>query len=189
MVAHVKQVKSYRKPGGAGGPDGPVRQITDLWSLVVGLFVTGKNFAKPQITVHFPRQAVDNLATYKGHIELVGKEEAPATPKCTACGMCARVCPSGCITVTAKTAEPEPPAEGADAAGGEDKPVKRKTLREPEVFELDYNLCSLCGLCVEVCPVVALRNARNVYLAGLTREEFEYDLIQRFKKQASEKKE
>ncbi len=185
MASDTKQVKSYRRPG---APGGPIRQITDLWSLVVGLFITGKNFAKPQITVHFPRQAVDNLATYKGHIELVGKEEALATPKCTACGMCARVCPSSCIVVTAKTAEPEPLPEGAEAPDVDAKPAKRKTLREPEIFELDYNLCSLCGLCVEVCPVAALRNSTNVYLAGLTREEFEYDLIKRLKKEAAEKK-
>jgi NADH-quinone oxidoreductase subunit I len=87
-----------------------------LWSLVVGLRVTGDNMVKPQITVHYPRRTVESLEGYRGHVQLVGKPGNPAEPRCICCMMCVNSCPSSCITVV-QAAEPkaEPAAEEAKA--------------------------------------------------------------------------
>lgn len=148
--------------------------LRGLWSLVVGLKITGKEFVKPQVTVHYPRAVVDNLATFRGHIELVGTDKEPATPKCITCMMCSTVCPSGCIALSKF---PTPKVEE-----GAPKP---KPIKTPKDFTLNYNTCSLCGLCVQNCPVDSLRFSTDVYLAGTTREEFEYDLMARLRAQAA----
>lgn len=172
------QVRHYKKQG----PQSVAAVVGDffsgLWSLVVGLSVTGRNFADTQITVHYPRQDVgeEQLEGYRGHIELVPKPKDPFTPKCILCMMCARACPSNCITVKMKKQPKEEPAEeGA-------KP--KKAPKEVETFHLDYNLCSLCSLCVQSCPVNSLRHSKNVYISGFHKEHFEMDLMARLHKQA-----
>ena len=73
--------------------------VAGLWSLIVGLKVTGTYFFRPQVTVHYPRQVVENLATFRGPIELVENPDDPGRPRCIACMTCASICPHGCITV------------------------------------------------------------------------------------------
>ena len=156
--------------------------IKRQWSLVVGLKVTGKNYVKPQLTVHYPRQVVDNLSTYKGHIQLVGKPKQPDVPKCICCMLCVTSCPSGCIKVV-KTKPPKvevPP----DLPEGE-APPKPKAPKTPSKWTLDYNLCSLCGTCAEVCPVKSIEFSNDVYLAGYSRKDFEYDLMADLKERAA----
>jgi len=148
--------------------------------------VTGKNFMLPQITVHYPRQVVTNLDTFRGHIDLVVKDDDPFKPKCILCGQCENNCPSGCITIESVTREiPAAPAPETAPPGpeGEAKPApKPKKVKELTRFLLDYNLCSLCGLCVQNCPVDSLRFSRDVYLAGYSRGEFEFDLMETLQK-------
>ncbi len=153
--------------------------LKGLWSLAVGLKVTGREFARPQLTVHYPRKVVDNIVTYRGHIELVGKPKEPAVPKCITCMMCATVCPSGCISI-----KKFPPPKVAPAAEGEEAKPKAKPVKTPKAFNLNYNTCSLCGLCVQNCPVDSLRFSTDVYLAGVSRADFEYDLMARLAAQA-----
>ncbi len=165
-----------------------------VWSMLVGLKITGKNFFQPQITVHYPRKTVDSLEGYRGHIELVSKEEEPGASKCIACGTCYQLCPSGCISLRAKhqTGQTSAVLPHPDMAG---LPLELKqkiqhpadVIREPESFHLDYNFCSLCGLCVQNCPAGALRFSSDVYLAGYSRQEFEYDLLARLRLQADKK--
>lgn len=145
--------------------------VAGLWSLVVGLFITGKNFALPQLTVHYPRQAVPNLDTYRGHIELVAKDNDPTQPRCLACQLCATACPSQCIkiVIAKETVDKEQP------------PAKKAPKKRPEAFYLNYNLCSLCGMCVQSCPADSLMFSRDVYLAGYARQDFEYDLMERMR--------
>ncbi|GAB6175794.1 hypothetical protein JCM16814_06850 [Desulfobaculum senezii] len=167
--------------------------VKGLWSLLVGLRVTGQNFVRPQLTVHYPRKTVDNIHTYHGHIELVGKPKEPAVPKCICCMLCVTSCPSGCISVIKKK-EPKPAAkEGPEApkemvgeVKGKTEPPKKKPVKTPSKWKLDYNLCSLCGTCVEVCPVKSIRFSTDVYLAGYERNDFEYDLLARLREQAGE---
>lgn len=159
--------------------------VSDLWSLMVGLRVTKKYFLDPQVTVRYPWKAVANIDSYKGHLELVGAK-APGKAKCISCGMCALACPSNCLTVVKRKAPKPTPEEEqalAEAKAKGEKP-KDKTPKDPEKFLYDFTLCSLCGTCMENCPVGALAFTGNPYLAGYSREDFHFDLVQVLKNQA-----
>ena len=167
------------------------KTLKGLWSLIVGLKVTGKEFCRPWITVQYPRQEVSNLDSYRGHIELVSQPNEPKKPLCIVCKRCEEVCPSGCIRV-----EGHLPGDAfvetrqlllisnVRLPGSSSKePIcsTDKALRILDSFTLNFNLCSLCGLCVQSCPVSSLTFSKDVYLAGRTRKDFEFDLIKRLK--------
>jgi NADH-quinone oxidoreductase subunit I len=159
--------------------------VSDLWSLMVGLRVTKKYFLDPQVTVRYPWKAVANIESFKGHLMLVGAK-TPGKPKCISCGMCALACPSNCLTVVKrKVPKPTPEEEKAlaEAKAKGEKP-KDKAPKDPEKFLYDYTLCSLCGTCMENCPVGALDFTGSPYLAGYSRDDFHFDLVQVLKNQA-----
>lgn len=160
-------------------------------SLLTGLGITGKVFTQPQVTVHYPRARADNLGTYRGHIELVGSPKDPATPRCISCMLCSSVCPSGCISIKKHPKPPAPKAEavpdhgkGLSVPAAKAPPPKAKVVKTPKAFSLDYSLCSLCGLCVQNCPVSSLRFSTHVYFAAGGREAFKMDLMARLAGQA-----
>jgi len=171
-----------------------VQTIKSLWSLMVGLKITSVEFFKPQITVHYPRKEVTNLGTYRGHIDLVPLTNDPATPRCIMCGYCAETCPSGCITLKFHMVGEKGHAEQRrQLLLGLDVPVPHSAGKTPppdkiervlEGFNLDYNYCSLCGLCVQGCPVGSLDFSRDSYLCGTARKDFEFDLLARLKSRA-----
>ena len=165
--------------------------VKDCWSLIVGLKITGKYFCKPLITVHYPREVIDseNLSTFGGHVEQIGKPKDPATPKCISCMMCATNCPSRCLTVVKQKApKPTPEQEQAMAEAKEkgEKVVKPKAPKNPAKFTYDYSLCSLCGTCIDVCPVKSLKFSNNIYWVATSRKEMKLDLLARLKEQATE---
>ncbi len=147
--------------------------VKGLYSLAVGMKITGKEFAKPWITTRYPWKTVDNLSTYFGHVELVPGAEDPGETSCIACGICAKNCPSSAITVKAAPSVEEPAAEGEK---------KKKARKKPGVFLVDFSLCSLCGQCVEGCPQDALRFSRHVYWAVMDRKNLTVDLLDRLAK-------
>jgi len=165
------------------------------WSLIVGLKVTGKNFVQPQLTVHYPRQTAENVATYKGHVQLVGKPKEPEIPKCICCMLCVTSCPSGCIKVVKMKPPKEDAPETATAEAPKNMPEelkpekqappKDKTPKTPSKWMLDYNMCSLCGTCVEVCPVKSIEYSNDIYVAGFSRDDFKYDLLADLKERAA----
>lgn len=170
-----------------------IQPIVDLWSLIVGLAVTGKFFCGKQVTVHYPRQVVKNvdLVDFRGHVEMIPNPKDPAKSKCIACGMCAMYCPSNCLTVVKpKPPKPTPEEQKAmeEAKARGEKPKEPKAPREPVSFTYDYTLCSLCATCVENCPAGALRFSNDIYLAGTSRKDFFYDLLARLKEQAEKGK-
>lgn len=168
------------------------KTMKGLWSLIVGLKVTGKEFCRPWITVHYPRQEVSNLESYRGHIELVAQPDDPKNALCIVCKRCEEICPSGCIQVEGHLPESDSaeirqlllitniPLPGSKARN----PIcaTEKATKILDSFKLNYNLCSLCGLCVQSCPVSSLTFSKDVYLAGFARKDFEFDLIKRMKK-------
>jgi len=66
--------------------------------------------------------------------------------RCTSCMVCARGCPSWCISLDSHT-EPIP-----DLPPG----ARERTHNVLDRFEIDWSLCMYCGICVEECPFDAL---------------------------------
>jgi len=129
-------------------------------SLLTGMGITLRQFFRPSVTVHYPHQTLTMPKRFRGHIVL---KKDPATGKstCVACDLCVKACPSNCIAVE-----------------GEKKPGDKR--KSATLFELDYTQCSLCGACVEVCPVDALEYSRAYNLASTTKEEYSLiDLLKR----------
>lgn len=146
----------------------PILEILQgFWSLLVGMKVTIGQFFKPQITVHYPHEALKMTPRYRGHIEML-KEEDTGLSVCTACKLCEKACPSFCITVE----------------GGKVEGVKRRVAN---LYSLDFTKCSLCGACVEVCPVDAIRFSKDYNLAGFARNEYVMDLLANMKVKPAEK--
>jgi NADH-quinone oxidoreductase chain I len=137
--------------------------LTGFYSLLAGLGVTIRYFVKPIVTVQYPREKIAMSPSYRGHTEFIIDVET-GSHRCNACENCARTCPSSVITVT-----------GAKLAG-----TKKKRA---VTYVLDYSLCSLCGLCVEVCPTKALKFSDEYRLTGYSRLEMRIDVIARLQAQ------
>ena len=67
-------------------------------------------------------------------------------PACTSCMICARECPSWCISIDSHT-QPV-----ADLPAG----ARVRTENVLDRFAIDWSLCMYCGICVEECPFDAL---------------------------------
>ncbi|MHA6525679.1 NADH-quinone oxidoreductase subunit I [Tessaracoccus sp. G1721] len=65
--------------------------------------------------------------------------------RCTSCMICARECPTWCITLTSHL-EQTVPAPGA----------RPRTHNVLDTFTIDWALCMYCGVCIEQCPTDAL---------------------------------
>ena len=143
--------------------------------------MTGKAFCRPAVTVIYPREEVDNLASFHGHVELVGKDDDPAVPRCVACGACAKACPSRCLTVLCPVAAKEGEADNAPVKLG---PAPQKGVKAPARVIVDFSLCSLCGQCVRTCPVDSLRFSNNPYMVSCDHKDFQIDLIARLRRYA-----
>jgi len=155
---------------------------TGLKSLVIGLGVTGKAFCQPGVTVIYPKEEVDNLASFRGHVELVGKEDDPAVPRCVACGACVKACPSNCLTILCPVAAKEGEEGGPVKMG----PAPQKGSKTPGVVIVDFSLCSLCGQCAKTCPVDSLQFSDNPYMVSFDRKDFRIDLLARLRRLAEQ---
>jgi NADH-quinone oxidoreductase chain I len=137
--------------------------LTGFWSLLAGMGVTIRYFVKPIVTVQYPREKITMTPRYRGHTEFIIDEET-GSHRCNACENCARTCPSSVITVT-----------------GVKVPETKK--KRAVTYQLDYSLCSLCGLCVEVCPTKALKFSNEYRLAVYQRQDTLIDVMARLKSQ------
>jgi NADH-quinone oxidoreductase subunit I len=71
--------------------------------------------------------------------------------RCTACGICAKVCPPQCIWIVRDTDE-------------NGKPVTR-----PAEFYIDAAVCMSCSFCAEFCPFDAIKMNHDYELAAFDR--------------------
>jgi len=128
-------------------------------SLAIGMKITNKELFKKPITLQYPHEAVKMTPRYRGHIEFI-RNPKTGTHNCVACGMCAKSCPSGCITVKSKKV---PGVKGKVVTG----------------YILNFTTCSLCGECVESCKFGAITFSNEYNLASTRREDFIFNLLER----------
>jgi NADH-quinone oxidoreductase subunit I len=84
--------------------------------------------------------------------------DSAGNPRCTACGICAQVCPPQCIWIV-RAKDPE----------------TGKPKREPVDFNIDVSICMSCGLCAEFCPFDAIKMDHDYEVASYERA-FLWDL-------------
>ena len=133
-----------------------LREIgTGFWSIVRAMQVTLRYLFTRAVTVQYPeeKRALPPRALTQ-HVLTIDLESQEL--KCTACDMCARICPTNCIYLA---------GEGKGKA------------RRPAWFLIDHNLCMYCNLCVEVCPFDAISMWTGKYeLGGFSRTNLVYDM-------------
>jgi NADH-quinone oxidoreductase subunit I len=106
-------------------------------------------------TVNYPEERIPVAENFRYVPFLVyDEEDGEQVPRCTACGICSKVCPTQCIWIT----RAEDPETG--------KPVKR-----PASFDIDIDLCMNCGFCAEYCPFDAIKMDHDYELATFERME------------------
>ncbi|OQY24084.1 MAG: hypothetical protein B6I34_03915 [Anaerolineaceae bacterium 4572_32.1] len=108
-------------------------------------------------TIEYPFQKLEMFEGYR-MLPFLIYDEDPEKPRCTACGMCARVCPPQCIWIES------------------DKSPEGKNLRRPKSFTIDATICMSCGMCVEFCPSDAIKMDNDYEIGVHGREELIYSL-------------
>lgn len=120
-------------------------------------------------TVNYPEERLPLAEAFRFVPFLVyDEEDGEQIVRCTACGICSKVCPSQCIWIT----RAEDPETG-------------KPLKTPAEFAIDIDLCMNCGYCAEYCPFDAIKMDHDFELAGYERMEANIHLKERLLKPAS----
>lgn len=111
-------------------------------------------------TVQYPKEKLPLPERYRGFPFHVIDPDTGKT-RCTACGICAQVCPPQCIWVVRAT-----------------DPETGKRMREPAEFHIDTSICMSCGFCAEFCNFNAIKMDNNYEIAFYQRDhgEFLWDL-------------
>jgi len=107
--------------------------------------------AKGIFTWQYPEERVPLPERFRVLPVLLYDEETGAI-RCTACGICTKVCPPQCIWIV-------------QAKGDDGKPRQK-----PEEFTIETNVCMNCGMCAEFCPFDAIKMDHRFELAGRERK-------------------
>lgn len=114
-----------------------------LPAILSGMAITGWHFLKSliwrerRITIEYPEVKKQLPPGYRAEHRLMRREDGSI--RCTACMLCATICPARCIEIEAEDV-------------GDDKVEKRA-----KHFTINELRCVFCGLCVEACPCDAIR--------------------------------
>ena len=101
-------------------------------------------------TVQYPEER-RKLSERFRYIPMLLYEPETGEDRCTACGICAKVCPPQCIWIV----------RAKDENG---KPITR-----PAEFHIDTSICMNCGLCAEFCPFDAIKMNNDYEIAAQQR--------------------
>ena len=80
--------------------------------------------------------------------------------RCTACGICAKVCPPQCIWIVRSN-----------------DPNTGRPIPEPTEFYIDVDICMNCGFCAEYCPFDAIIMDHDFELASYGRSVFNMEKL------------
>ena len=102
-------------------------------------------------TIQYPEQKRQVPERFR-FLPMLVYEEDPQEPRCTACGICARVCPPQCIYIERAT----------DNRG--------RPKAQPAGFWIDAVVCMSCGYCAEYCPFDAIKMNQNYEMLATERD-------------------
>lgn len=128
--------------------------FSGLWSLLVGMRITGLHFIRRKVTEQYPenRATLKMADRFRGTLTLIYDENNEH--KCISCGICQNNCPNGTIQITSNKITTE---DG-------------KTKRVLDKYIYDLGSCTFCQLCVVTCPQDALAFDQKFEHAVFTRE-------------------
>lgn len=86
---------------------------------------------------------------YDLHVE---GDSTQKSVRCTACGICSKVCPPQCIWIVRAQDD------------------KGKPLTQPAAFHIDIDICMNCGFCAEFCPFDSIVMDHDYKLADYERD-------------------
>ncbi len=118
-------------------------QISTLFALLRGLFITAKHIFQKKVTLQYPEEKWHTPTGYRGFPRLVPSDTEGRTFRCVSCKLCEAICPSDAIYI-----EPN--------ESGDSKSFLLDLNRSPKVFDIHMGRCIVCGLCEEACPVEAI---------------------------------
>ncbi len=101
-------------------------------------------------TVEYPDERLPVHERFR-YLPVLLYDEEDGNVRCTACDICAKVCPPQCIWI-----------EQAHGPSG-------KVASLPAEFTIDMDVCMNCGLCAEYCPFDAIKMDHNFELANYER--------------------
>ncbi len=106
-------------------------------------------------TVQYPKERLPLPENYRSFpFQVV---EPDGSLRCTACGICVKVCPPQCIWIERAT-----------------DPETGKPKREPAQFHIDLSICMSCGFCAEFCPSDAIKMGHDYEVAAYKRDGDEF---------------
>ncbi|MFZ5917308.1 MAG: NuoI/complex I 23 kDa subunit family protein [Chloroflexota bacterium] len=105
---------------------------------------------KGLMTIEYPEQKLQMFEGFR-MIPFLVYDESPEDPRCTACGICARVCPPQCIWID------------------RDETPDGKPMKRPRNFTIDATICMSCGLCAEFCPFDAIKMNNDYEIGAYNR--------------------
>ena len=124
-------------------------------NLIKALGVTLKTMLRKPVTVQYPDEHLPMSPRYLGFPVLLWDDKVDE-PACTGCLVCARYCPTECITVSMKD----------NPLYAEGKSKRRKIVDD---FQIRMERCILCNICVEVCNFEAIEMSDYHEEADMTR--------------------
>ena len=104
-------------------------------------------------TIQYPEEKLPVPEEFRYFpILLYTEEDEERKYRCTACGICAKVCPPQCIWIERDT-----------------NPKTGRPLPSPKAFFIDVDICMNCGLCAEYCPFDSIKMDHDYEIASFSR--------------------
>ncbi|HAX71801.1 MAG TPA: 4Fe-4S binding protein [Anaerolineales bacterium] len=113
-------------------------------------------------TVQYPEEQLIQPEEFRYVPFLVYEEGADGKkePRCTSCGICAKVCPPQCIWIVRTN-----------------NPQTGKPVPEPAEFYIDMDICMNCGFCAEYCPFDAIKMDHDFDIASYGRNVYNLEKL------------
>lgn len=127
-----------------------VPEILRGMAITAGHFIKNLVHMDRRITIEYPEQKKKLPPGYRAEHRLMRREDGSI--RCTACMLCATICPANCISIEAE----EVPGSSVE--------------KRAKSYAINELRCVFCGFCVEACPCDAIRMDTGMYQnAGFTR--------------------